>query len=212
MEVHRRVVQEKEGEEKVSLLKDLGVPAFKAGGMPVIDLQRYSLFAGGLVKEERHFSWQELLDMPKNRVNCRLTSVSGWSVRADWEGIRWHDFLKQILMDAKANHVRFTSVGGGYSTAVSFKDLESPRVLLAYTVDGSPIEAEYGGPLGMVIPNLWGYKSCKWVGQIEFVDQDEGGYWEDRGYTRSGMIEPGVTFDINTKARRPIQGGEVTEF
>jgi len=55
-------------------------------------------------------------------------------------------------MDAKANHVRFTSVGGGYSTAVSFKDLENPRVLLAYTVDGSPIEAEYGGPLRMVIP------------------------------------------------------------
>ena len=46
MEVHRRAVQEKEGEEKVSLLKDLGVPAFKAGGMPAIDLQKYSLFVG----------------------------------------------------------------------------------------------------------------------------------------------------------------------
>lgn len=55
MEVHRGAIQEKEGEETVSLLKDLGVPAFKAGGMPVIDLQRYSLFVGGLVKEERHF-------------------------------------------------------------------------------------------------------------------------------------------------------------
>lgn len=58
MEVHGRAIQEKEGEEKVSLLKDLGVPAFKAGGMPVIDLQKYSLFVGGLVKGERHFSCQ----------------------------------------------------------------------------------------------------------------------------------------------------------
>jgi len=196
----------------MSILKDLNVPAFKAGGMPVIDLPDYSLFVGGLVKEEKHFSWQEILAMPKSRVNCRLTSVSGWSVRADWEGIQWNDFLKQILVDSKANHARFTSVGGAYSTAVSFKDLENLRVLLAYNVDGNPIEAEYGGPLRMVIPNLWGYKSCKWLGRIEFINQEEGGYWEDRGYTRSGMIEPGFTMDVNTKTRRPIQGGEITEF
>jgi DMSO/TMAO reductase YedYZ molybdopterin-dependent catalytic subunit len=108
--------------------------------------------------------------------------------------------------------MEFTSVGGGYRTTVSLKDLENPRVLLAYGVNGDPIEAEYGGPLRMVIPNLWGYKSCKWLGKIEFINQEEGGYWEDRGYTRSGLIEPGFTLDINTQTRRPIQGGEVTEF
>ena len=196
----------------MSILRDLGVPAFKAGGMPVIDLQNYFLSVGGLVKEERHFPWQGILSMPKSRVNCRLTSVSGWSVRADWEGIKWNDFMKQILIDSGANHVRFTSVGGGYITMVSLKDLENPRVLLAYFVNGDPIEAEYGGPLRMIAPNLWGYKSCKWVGKIEFTNQEEGGYWEDRGYTRSGLIEPGFTFDINTQTRRPIKGGEVTEF
>jgi DMSO/TMAO reductase YedYZ molybdopterin-dependent catalytic subunit len=145
-------------------------------------------------------------------VNCRLISVSGWSVRADWEGIRWNDFLRKITVDAKANHVRFTTVGGGYSTVVNCKDFENPRILLAYGVNGEPIEPDYGGPLRMVIPNLWGYKSCKWLGRIDFIDQMEGGYWEDRGYTRSGMIESGFTLDINTKTRRPIKGGEVTEF
>ena len=196
----------------MSILKDLGVPAFKAGGMPTIDLQTYVLSVGGLVKEERHFSWEEILAMPKSRVNCRLTSVSGWSVRADWEGIKWSDFLRKIAVDAKANHVRFATVGGGYTTVVSCKDLENPRILLAYGVNGEPIEPDYGGPLRMVIPNLWGYKSCKWLGKIDLIDHMEGGYWEDRGYTRSGMIEPGFTLDINTQTRRPISGGEVTEF
>jgi DMSO/TMAO reductase YedYZ molybdopterin-dependent catalytic subunit len=196
----------------MSILKDLGVPAFKAGGMPTIDLQTYAVFVGGLVKRERHFSWQEILAMSKSRVNCRLTSVSGWSVRADWEGIKWKDFLKEIRIDSKANHVRFTTIGGNYTTVVSFWDLENPSVLLAYGINGEPIEPDYGGPLRMIIPNLWGYKSCKWLGRIDFIDQMEGGYWEDRGYTRSGIIEPGFTFDINTKTRRPIQGGEVTEF
>jgi len=51
----------------MSILKDLGFPAFKAGGMPVIDLQNYSLFVGGLVKEEKTFSWQEILAMVRGR-------------------------------------------------------------------------------------------------------------------------------------------------
>jgi DMSO/TMAO reductase YedYZ molybdopterin-dependent catalytic subunit len=196
----------------VSILKDLGVPIFKAGGMPTVDLRTYCLSVEGLVEKVYRFSWEQVLAMPKSRVNGRLTSVSGWSVRADWEGIGWSDFLKQIAVRPEANHVRFTSLGGSYATVVSCKDLENPRVLLAYGVSGEPIEPEYGGPLRMVIPNLWGYKSCKWLGQINFTDQMEGGYWEDRGYTRSGIIEPGSTLDINTRTRRPISGGEVTEF
>jgi len=196
----------------MSILKDLGVPAFKAGGMPAIDLKNYSLSVGGLVKEEKHFSWAEISGMPRSYVNCRLTSVSGWSVRADWEGVQWNDFLKLIHIKSKASYVRFISAGGGYTTSVSLKGLENPRVLLAYGVNGSPIEPEYGGPLRMVIPNLWGYKSCKWLSVIEFVREEEGGYWEDRGYTWSGVIERGFTLDINTKTRRPIQGGEITEF
>ena len=196
----------------MSSLKDLGVPVFKAGGMPAIDLRTYVLSVGGLVEKEYVFSWKEILAMPRSIVNCRLTSVSGWSVRADWEGIKWNDFLKQISFRSEANHVRFNTMGGGYTTVVSCKDLEHPRVLLAYGVNGEPIEPEYGGPLRMVIPNLWGYKSCKWLGRIDFIDQMEGGYWEDRGYTRSGIIEPGLTLDVNTKTRRPISGGEILDF
>jgi len=196
----------------MSTLKDLGVPIFKAGGMPTVDRSAYVLSVGGLVKEARQWSWKEMMAMPNSRVNCRLISVSGWSVRADWDGIKWGDFLKQMFIQNEARYVRFTSVGENYTTAVALKDLENPRVLLAYGVKGEPIEAEYGGPLRMVIPNLWGYKSCKWLGKIDFLDQMEGGYWEDRGYTRSGTIEPGYTLDINTRTRRPIPGGEVVDF
>jgi len=196
----------------MSILKDLDVPIFKAGGMPAIDLMNYVLLVGGLVKEKRSFSWKDILAMPKSRANSRLTSVSGWSVRADWEGIKWDDFVRQIAFDPEANCLRFSTVGGSYTTVVSIKDLKNPRVLLAYGVNGGWIEPEYGGPLRMVIPNLWGYKSCKWLGEIDFIVEMEGGYWEDRGYTRSGIIEPGFTFDINTKTQRPIKGGEILDF
>ena len=152
------------------------------------------------------------MQLPKSCISSRLTSVSGWSVRADWEGIKWKDFLREIVLKLEATHATFSSYGGVYTTTVSLKDLDASGVMLVYGVACEPLEPEYGGPLRMLIPNLYGYKSCKWLSQIDFTDQMQGGYWEDRGYSRSGIIDPGITFDVNSKTYREIKGGEVLEF
>ena len=71
-------------------------------------------------------------------------------------------------------------MGGGYSTTVSLSDLDHPKVLLVYGLEGEALERAYGGPLRMVIPQLYGYQSAKWLSRIEIVDSMRGGYWEDR--------------------------------
>ena len=164
-----------------------------------------------MVKAEKEFSLNDIKSLPFSRISSRLTSVSGWSVRADWDGVTWSNFIKEIHLGEGASHATFYSPGG-YTTTVSLKDLSNPRVMLVYGVAGEALEAEYGGPLRTVIPNLWGYKSCKWLARIEFCNEMQGGYWEDRGYTRSGIIEPGTILDINTHTKRQIKGGEITEF
>jgi DMSO/TMAO reductase YedYZ molybdopterin-dependent catalytic subunit len=196
----------------MSVLSRLRAPVFKAEGMPEIDVATYRLFVKGLVEKERSFTWEEIMAFPASKVNARLTSVSGWSVRATWEGVLWRDFISALTPREEASHAVFSSFGGGYETAVSLADLDHPRVLLVYAVEGEPLEREYGGPLRMVIPHLYGYKSAKWLETITLTDTDKGGYWEDRGYTQSGIIEPGFTFDVNTGTRRAIPAGEVTEF
>lgn len=196
----------------MSVLSRLRAPVFKAEGMPEIDVAKYRLHVKGLVEKEQSFTWKEIMALPASKVNARLTSVSGWSVRATWEGVLWRDFIRAIAPREEASHATFSSFGGGYETAVSLADLDHPRVLLAYAVEGEPLEREYGGPLRIIIPHLYGYKSTKWLEAITLTDTDEGGYWEERGYTKSGIIEPGFTLDVNTKTRRPIHGGEVTEF
>lgn len=196
----------------MSVLSRLKVPAFTAGGMPEIDADRYRLHVRGLVEDERSFTWQEIMDLPSSKVDARLTSISGWSVRATWEGILWRDFIRIVRPTEEANHATFTSFGGKYETTIPLSDLDHPRVILVYSVEGEALEREYGGPLRTVIPNLYGYKSCKWLETITLVDSMKGGYWEDRGYTRSGIIEAGMTLDVNTRTHRPIPGGEVTEF
>lgn len=195
----------------MSILTRLNTPVFKAEGIPSIDEETFRLNVWGLTEGEYQFTLAEIKEMPFTRLNARLTSVSGWSVRAMWEGVLWKDFIKQIRLMPVANYVTFSSVGG-YDTNIALNQLDE-RVMLVYAVDGEPLETEYGGPLRMLVPHLWGYKSCKWLHDIEFTDSERGGFWEDRGYTRSGTIEQGMTLDINSRTERPIQGArEVTEF
>jgi DMSO/TMAO reductase YedYZ molybdopterin-dependent catalytic subunit len=189
----------------------LNTPVFKAEGVPKINEETFRLKVWGLTEGEMSFSLADIKQMPFTRLDARLTSVSGWSVRANWDGVLWHDFVKNVQVMPLAQYVTFTSVGG-YDTAIPVAQLNQ-RVMLVYAVDGEPLEAEYGGPLRLLIPHLWGYKSCKWISDIEFHKEERGGFWEDRGYSRSGTIESGMTLDINTRTERPIKGGaEVTEF
>ena len=195
----------------MTLLKEVNTPVFKAEGIPVVAEKEYRLRVTGLVGEPAEFSLARIKELPFSRVDARLTSVSGFSVRAPWEGVLWRDFQRELSLEERASHVIFTSLKG-YSTCLPLKDLDHPRVLLVYAVDGEAIEREYGWPLRLLVPHRWGYKSCKWLGTITFTAKMEGGFWEDRGYSREGFIEPGLTFDLNTGKHRQIQGGEVIEF
>jgi DMSO/TMAO reductase YedYZ molybdopterin-dependent catalytic subunit len=197
----------------MSVLSELGLPAFTAGGRPEVDLDRYTVTVTNLDGQVKELGLEEIKSLPSSDVDARLTSVSGFSVRALWQGCLWRDFL-DFLGDfaPKAGYATFTSQGGGYDTTVALDDLDHPRTLLCWAVGGQPLEFDYGGPLRMVIPQLYGYKSAKWLAAVDFVDRMQGGYWEDRGYSRSGVIEPGHTLDLNTRTRRPISGGEVTDF
>ncbi len=196
----------------LTILKEMGTPWFHAEGVPGIDLRKWTLRVTGLVSRGRSFAMDDIRAMRSVSVDARLTSVSGFSVRATWDGVLFSDFMKEVGPEPKASHATFSSVGG-YDSTISLEDLTMPKAILCYGVGDEPLEMEYGGPLRLLVPHLWGYKSVKWLASVDFTDRMKGGYWEDRGYTREARVEPGYTLDINTRTRRPIRGGgEVTEF
>ena len=187
------------------------MPVFYIEGIPRIDPESYRLKIDGLVRREKVYTLYELRGLPLSRVSARLASVSGWSVRAVWEGVLFKDIIKEVEPLENGRYVKFYGAKG-YTTFVSFDDIMHPRALICYAVNGEELELEYGGPVRAIIPHLWGYKSCKGLVRIEFVKEGSGGYWEDRGYSKSGRIEPGITLDINTGKRRRINGGEILDF
>jgi len=191
-------------------LADLKVPAYWAEGAPSIDPAGFRLAIGGRVARPAALSLDQVRALATDVVDCRLTSVTRWSVRAQWRGIRAARIAAMVGADPDARFVKLTSAGGGYFTVVRAGDLEHPGALLALAANGEDLPVEYGGPVRAVFPQLWGYKSAKSVISVEFRDRNEPGYWESRGYEGDAGITATKLFDLNSRQTRQHGGGEVT--
>ena len=73
----------------------------------------------------------------------------------------------------------------GYTTSLPLADLEGRNVMLAYQLDGHELPPRHGGPLRLVVPQKYGYKSAKWVRRIKVTAEQELGYWETRGFSNT---------------------------
>ena len=58
--------------------------------------------------------------------------------------------------------------------------------MIATTFDGEPLDPEHGGPARLLVPRLYFWKSAKWVRRLQFIDEDQPGFWEELGYHNYG--------------------------
>jgi DMSO/TMAO reductase YedYZ molybdopterin-dependent catalytic subunit len=194
-------------------LKDMHAPVFWAEGHPgSLSADGWQVELGGLVEQPVTLTYEEILALPKSIVDARLTSVSGWSVRGKWGGARFSDLLAGAGIKPEATHVRFVSYREIYTTCIPLDVALKERTLLAYEFDGELLDADYGGPVRVFCPYLWGYKSAKSVVAITLEDHSIPGYWEVRGYPDGAQIMARRVHDVNTHRWRHIPGGEVVEF
>jgi DMSO/TMAO reductase YedYZ molybdopterin-dependent catalytic subunit len=198
----------------MSRLKELRTPVFWVEGPPGrLNRESWEIEVGGLCGKPKTFTWEELSTMPKSIADARLTSVTRFSVRGTWGGVKVSDILDAVSADAAVNYVRFWSVKNIYDTSIPIDIALKERMLLAYEFDGEYLEEDYGGPVRAFCPYLWGYKSAKSVLKIELMDQYISGFWEQRGYSDEACIEAGKVRDMNEGGRvRPIPAGEVARF
>jgi len=197
----------------MSKLRELRTPIFWAEGHPGrLDRENWKVEVAGLCGNPKTFAWPELKAMPKTIAYARLTSVTRFSVRGNWGGIKLADLLDAVEAEPAARYVRFWSVKTVYDTSVPLEIARKERTLLAYEFEGEYLEEDYGGPVRVFCPYLWGYKSAKSVIRVELMDHYVSGYWEERGYPDEAEIEPGKVRDLNSGRVRPIPAGEVVRF
>jgi DMSO/TMAO reductase YedYZ molybdopterin-dependent catalytic subunit len=158
-------------------------PVLDAQGPPRIDLDTWTLGISGLVKSELSFDWKEFRALPRVRVFADMHCVTRWSRLGNvWEGVATREILRGAEALAEARFVVAHGYDHGFTTNLPLDAFASEDALLADTHDGQPISLEHGGPLRLVVPRLYAWKSAKWLKRIELVSEDEPGFWERAGY------------------------------
>ena len=163
-------------------------PVLDLGIKPEFDKTKWRLRVYGLVEKELSFTYDEILKMPTTNLTEDLHCVTSWSkFDVKWKGVSFKDFIK--IVKPKANWKFLIQEGmDGYTTNVSREDLEKDNVIIAYELEGKPILQEHGWPMRMIIPQLYAWKGSKFLKGLKFVEKDEPGFWEVRGYNNHGDI------------------------
>jgi DMSO/TMAO reductase YedYZ molybdopterin-dependent catalytic subunit len=146
----------------------------------------YRLHVHGLVEQPLTLTLAELLAMPQVEQRCDVHCVTRWTVLdAAWTGVRVADLAARARVKPQARHVIFEAAAG-YSANVRLAEALAPQVLVAHRHEGAPLARRHGAPVRALVPDLYFWKSAKWLTGIRFVDRDVPGYWETRGYHNHG--------------------------
>jgi DMSO/TMAO reductase YedYZ molybdopterin-dependent catalytic subunit len=162
-------------------------PVLDASGPPQIDMERWQLKVSGLVDHELTFTWEEFQKLPRVKVFADFHCVTRWSKLDNlWEGVSTQEIMKRAGVQSSVRFVLAYGSDFGWTTNMPLEHFASQDALFADTHDGASISVEHGGPLRLIIPQLYAWKSAKWVKGVEFLEEDQAGYWEDGGYHMVG--------------------------
>ena len=161
-------------------------PVLHYSQVPVVDQDAWRFEVSGLVERPLSLRWQDLARFPRQETLCDIHCVTRWS-RYDnlFAGIPVQAVLALARVRPEAKYV-MVHAAPDYTTNLPLADLDRPENLLATHHSGEPLPPEHGGPIRLLVPHLYFWKSAKWVTGFELLEEDWPGFWEDNGYRMRG--------------------------
>jgi DMSO/TMAO reductase YedYZ molybdopterin-dependent catalytic subunit len=162
-----------------------GFPVLTYGEMPQVTPDAWSLTISGLAAAKT-FTWADLMALPQQDFTADFHCVTTWSkLDVKWTGVAMPDLMAQITLPPDAAYVMMHCYGD-YTTNLALGDFVRPENFLAHTLFGEPLPPDHGGPVRVVVPHLYAWKSAKWIRALEFLSEEALGFWERNGYHRRG--------------------------
>jgi DMSO/TMAO reductase YedYZ molybdopterin-dependent catalytic subunit len=163
-------------------------PVLTAGRFTEVDVDHaddWILEISGLVENPVTLTLKELKALNNTSENIDFHCVTTWSMLGtNWKGISWSDIEKLVKPSSEAKYVlQYSNDELGYTTGTDIEELRKPHVMIGFEHDGKPIPSQHGGPIRIINPNLYAYKSAKWLKKLEFLPAQKLGYWEQLGYS-----------------------------
>ena len=161
-------------------------PVLHAGSVMHVDRDSWRLTITGLIGSSLTIDWEGLLALPADEQISDIHCVTGWTqLDTRWKGVRASRLLERLEVSPRARHA-VIHAAGGWTTNLPLDELLREDVLVAYEYEGGPISAEHGGPVRLLVPKLYFWKSAKWLQGIELTADQRLGFWEARGYHALG--------------------------
>jgi DMSO/TMAO reductase YedYZ molybdopterin-dependent catalytic subunit len=161
-------------------------PVLHYGSIPKINPDRWKLHIFGLVEKELTLSLAEFQALPQVTVFADIHCVTTWSrLNNYWRGVSTAELKKSVNISSQAKFV-IIHASGSFTTNLPIDEFFKTDVLLATRHNDQEISADHGGPVRLVVPRLYFWKSAKWITGIEFTDHDRPGFWESAGYHNHG--------------------------
>ncbi len=159
-------------------------PVLTAGPTQYVEPEDWTLTLTTDTGEQQSWSWQDLMALPVEDVEVDIHCVTRWSkLGTTWRGVPVDAFLEDV--ESTADHVMAHSYGG-YTTNLPLEDLLDGKAWVVHEYDGGPLPAEHGGPVRLLVPHLYFWKSAKWLNGFTLMNGDEPGFWEGFGYHNYG--------------------------
>ncbi|WP_018902545.1 sulfite oxidase-like oxidoreductase [Rhizobium sp. 2MFCol3.1] len=161
-------------------------PVLDLGEQPVVSTDTWRLEVGGLVETPLDFNWAAFQALAQSTRVSDIHCVTTWS-RYDnkWRGVATRDLLDLAMPKQQASHVMLTSYDG-YTTNLPLVDFAAEDAILATAWEDLPLTREHGGPMRLIVPHLYLWKSAKWLRRIDIMPADAAGFWERNGYSMYG--------------------------
>ena len=161
-------------------------PVLHVGDVPTYAPGEWNLTIGGLVDTPYVLTFDELVARPTVDITTDIHCVTKWSkFDTKWRGVRVRDLLARAGVHTNATHL-MGHAEFGYTANVPLADAMLDNAIVSWEFDGQPLEPIHGGPVRLVIPNLYFWKSPKWLRGLEVMDGDKPGFWERNGYHMYG--------------------------
>lgn len=162
-------------------------PVLSAGPTPVPDLATWRFTLEDGASPLALWSWAEFNALPQSEIAVDIHCVTTWSkFDTQWRGVSVDTLLEAAGLSEPPGAFVLAHCDGGYTTNVPSEDLVDGKAMIATTFDGEPLDPEHGGPARLLVPHLYFWKSAKWVRRLQFIDEDQPGFWEVLGYHNYG--------------------------
>lgn len=163
-----------------------GFPTLDLGYRPEVALEDWYLDVAGAVQNPVTLTWEDFRALPRVERVWGFHCVTGWTkLDVVWEGVLLQEVIDLVRPAANVKAIILEG-RDEYTANLLYRDALMEEALLADTLEGEDLPLPHGAPVRMVVPYLYGWKSCKFIERIRFEVEDDPGYWERRGYHNRG--------------------------